>query len=219
MVLANSDRNRGRAQRNPTAAGVGAVGLGPRGQGRRSARRRAPLAASAKLSPLAPPAARGPVDPMPGLRRDFEVAPAAYIAQHPIPGEPLGFSQTKFDPTSGPIVDPSTSGEMTYGPYEEEFFDSDDPEGPAPAVSSGEWIRNGFWYADVAATYFDRSAAVKNDVPLSFDFITADKPQPQYPSLRKRPGLPAWRELHAGALYQDATFAIAIIRSSSRFWA
>lgn len=133
----------------------------------------APLATSAKLGPQAPPLARGAVDPMPGLRRDFEVAPAAYIAQHPIPGEPLGFSQTKFNPTSGPIVDPSTSSEMTYGPYEEEFFDSDDPEGPAPAVSSGEWIRNGFWYADVAATYFDRSAAVKNDVPLSFDFITA----------------------------------------------
>jgi hypothetical protein len=133
----------------------------------------APLGAAARLRPAAPPQGRGPLDPMPGLRRDVEVAPAAYIAQHPIPNEPLGFSQSKFNPNSGPIVDPSISGETTYADFGTEYYESDDPDGAAPAVSSGEWIRNGCWYADVGATYFNRSAAVKNDVPLSFDFITA----------------------------------------------
>src|SRR5690606_14585492 len=46
-----------------------------------------------------------------------------------------------------------------------------DPEGPAPAVSSGEWIRNGCWYVDLRATYIDRAANIKNDVPLSFEFV------------------------------------------------
>jgi hypothetical protein len=131
----------------------------------------APVRASAKQRP-APPQPRGPVDPMPGMRRDTEVVPAAFIAQHPIPNEPLGFSQSKFNPTSGPIVDPSISGETTYADFGGEFYDSGYPDGEAPAVSSGEWIRNGCWYADVAATYFNRSAAVKNRVPLSFELIS-----------------------------------------------
>jgi hypothetical protein len=53
---------------------------------------------------------------MPGMKRDVQVAPAAYVAQAGIPGEPLGFSAAKFNPNPGPAVYPGESSAVTYGP-------------------------------------------------------------------------------------------------------
>ncbi len=128
---------------------------------------------STRLSPTGPPVGKEPVDPMPGMRHEPQVVRAAYVAQDQFPPEPLGFSAARFNPNPGPAVDPASGPGMSYGPYKSgnfEFYDPHDPDEEAPTVSSGEWIRNGCWYADVGVTYFSRSAAVKNDVPLAFEF-------------------------------------------------
>jgi hypothetical protein len=132
--------------------------------------RGASLAKTQTLSPVGAPVGRAALDPMPGRKLDAQVAPAAYVAQIGPANEPLGFSAARFNPSAAPIVDPGISSGVSFGP-EYENFDSIDPEGPAPAVSSGEWIRNGCWYIDVRATYIDRAANIKNDVPLSFEFV------------------------------------------------
>ncbi len=113
---------------------------------------------------------------MPGMKRDVQVAPAAYVAQAGIPGEPLGFSAARFNPSPGPAVFPGESSAVTYGPEYEDFH-SDDPMAPPPAASSGEWLRNGCWYVDVAANYLQRSANIKNDAPLSFEFFNQFVPE------------------------------------------
>jgi len=113
---------------------------------------------------------------MHGMKRDVQVAPAAYVAQAGLPGEPLGFSAARFNPNPGPAVYPGESSAVTYGPEYEDFY-SDDPMGPPPAASSGEWLRNGCWYVDVAANYLQRSANIKNDVPLSFEFFNVLVPE------------------------------------------
>lgn len=62
---------------------------------------------------------------------------------------------------------------MSYGPYKSnnfEFYDPHDPDEEAPATSSGEWLRNGCWYADVAVTYISRSVGIKNDAQLASEF-------------------------------------------------
>lgn len=112
---------------------------------------------------------------MPGMKRDVNVGPAAYVAGADLPNEPLGFSSSRFNPTPGPAVYPGESSAVTYGP-EFEDFDNDDPMAPPPTASSGEWLRNGCWYVDVAANYMQRSANVKNDVPLSFEFFNQFTP-------------------------------------------
>ncbi len=106
---------------------------------------------------------------------DPAVAPAAYVAQHPIPDEPLGFSQSRFQPSTS-YFDPATTYGLFEGPDVAEFGGMDegiDFDGPAPTVSSGEWLRNGHWYAEASVVYLDRMANVKNDVHLSFEAISA----------------------------------------------
>lgn len=146
-----------------------AVGPAARGEDAPGRLRAAPRANSTTLNPAGPPVGRAPLDPMPGMMRDVEVAPAAYVAQAGIPGEPLGFSAARFNPNPGPVVHPGESSAVTYGPEYEDFYNPD-PTAPPPSASSGEWLRNGCWYVDVAATYYQRSASVKNDVPLSVEF-------------------------------------------------
>ncbi len=151
--------------------------------------------ASAKLSPSdRVPAGRPALDPMPGLRHpivDEAVVPAAYVAREEYPPEPLGFSAARFNPNPGPLVDPALGPGMTYGPYRGsfEFYDPHDPDSPAPTVSSGAWIRTGCWYGDVAATYIGRSAAVKNDIKMSFDFFSQQNVIASQQDMGYQPGL------------------------------
>ena len=123
--------------------------------------------ASHALAPAGPPVEQ--VDE--GFVVD-DVEPSVYIAQHPNPHEPLGFSASYFDPQARPMmVDPAASSGAFDGPVIEEYDAHPvDPFAPAPAVSSGDWLRNGFWYTEQSAVYLSRTAMVKNDVQLAFDF-------------------------------------------------
>ena len=96
---------------------------------------------------------------------DPSVVPANYVAQHPNPGEPLGFSESRFTP--GTAVDPElNSGVLVDDPIIEEFYDDMDPDAPAPTVSSGEWIRNGRWYTQQSVVYMIRNVSdEKRDSP------------------------------------------------------
>lgn len=98
-----------------------------------------------------------------------EVQPARYIAQHPNPDEPLGFSGARFAPQAGPLVDPAMTSGVFDAPFEP-FHESPDPHAPAPAVSSGDWLRNGHWYAEQSVVYVSRTANIKNDVRLAIEF-------------------------------------------------
>jgi hypothetical protein len=100
------------------------------------------------------------------------VGPAPYVAQEPNPGEPLGFSGAQFAPRPGPAVDPAMTAGVFDAPYIASYFDPADPDAPAPSVSSGEWLRNGRWYTEQSVIYWSRTANVKNDVPLAFEFIS-----------------------------------------------
>jgi hypothetical protein len=98
-----------------------------------------------------------------------EGGPTGWYATHPNPDEPLGFSGAMMtlaapeDPRANPGI-----LEEPYPPYEpiQQPFDLD---APAPAVSSGEWVRDGFWYTQQSAVYMSRSVSVKNSVILAFD--------------------------------------------------
>jgi hypothetical protein len=134
------------------------------------------------LSPQAPPVAEeghGPAMPSP-LDQEFydEPAPAGsvYVAQHPDPSEPLGFSGSAFAPRPGPAVDPTASPGVFDAPVITSYFDPADPDSPAPSVSSGDWLRNGRWYTEQSAVYMTRQANVKNDVRLAFDPINPLNP-------------------------------------------
>ncbi|MEX0675423.1 MAG: hypothetical protein WD063_00010 [Pirellulales bacterium] len=135
---------------------------------------RQPRAAESNLalSPSGPPIASESSLPMPEMvRAEPEELPARYIAQHPNPDEPLGFSGARFAPQPGPVVDPA----MTSGVFDvpiEPFYESPDPHAPAPTVSSGDWLRSGHWYMEQSAVYVTRTPSVKNDVRLAFEFIT-----------------------------------------------
>ncbi len=128
------------------------------------------------------------MDPMPGLKRNTGVAPAAYVAQAGIPGEPLGFSAARFNPNPGPLVHPGESSAVTYGPEFEDFY-NDDPTAPPPTATSGEWLRNGCWYVDAAANYMQRSANIKNDIVLAIDLADPNDPFGPPTDMGYEPGL------------------------------
>ncbi|MEX2114383.1 MAG: hypothetical protein WD845_14410 [Pirellulales bacterium] len=157
---------------------------------------------------------------------DSAVEPAAWYAQHPNPSEPLGFSGARMtsartgrtsvapEPVEGEYAsetyapdefmpaefapDETASGE--YLPMDEsgEYFDA-----PAPAVSSGEWLRNGCWYTQQSAVYFSRSVGPKNSQILAteFDatFFEHDSPFLQIPiDMGWEPGLRSTLGRHIG---------------------
>lgn len=99
-----------------------------------------------------------------------DVSPVQYMAQHDDPSEPLGFSGARFSP--GTPVDPGFNSGVLYD-EPVEFSDPLDPEGPAPAVSSGEWIRSGCWYTEQDVVYFSRSTNPKNEIRLAVDNSSA----------------------------------------------
>jgi hypothetical protein len=121
-------------------------------------------------SPLEP-------QPLPGPRRrgsrsGHAVQQARYIAQHPRPDEPLGFSNTLMAPTGSPVDPAETPGIFEEAPVE----DTSDPldlDAPAPTVSSGAWLRDGCWYTQQSAVFMSRSTNTKNSVNLATDLSSA----------------------------------------------
>jgi hypothetical protein len=97
-----------------------------------------------------------------------------YVAQHPNPNEPLGFSQARFNPS--PAVDPGMDSGLLSAEPIEEYYDPTDPDAPAPTVSSGEWLQSGRWYATQSAVYITRSTSVKNITRLATDLSSAAIP-------------------------------------------
>ncbi|HJX10139.1 MAG TPA: hypothetical protein VJ733_06510 [Candidatus Binatia bacterium] len=127
------------------------------------------------LWPSAPPVERGRTSD--GTFDAFSgraERPVQYIAQHPNPTEPLGFEGARFSP--GAPVDPGLNSGIFVDEPIEEFYDPLDPESPAPAVSSGEWIRNGCWYTQQSAVYMIRNVNIKNETRLATDLSSAILP-------------------------------------------
>jgi len=107
--------------------------------------------------------------------------------------EPLGFSEARFNP-SQPVDPAINSGALMDDPPPEEFYYPEDPDAPAPTVSSGEWLRNGIWYTRQDAIYWTRSVSVKNITRLATDLSSAALPQDLShleiaPSMGYAPGL------------------------------
>lgn len=115
-----------------------------------------------------------PSDPAEKTMFDPAVQPAHYIAHHPHPDEPLGFSGAKFLPGDG--VDPGLNGGFLVDDPIGEFADPLDPDAPAPVVSSGEWLRSGCWYTEQSVVYMIRNVSVKNETRLAFDFSSSRLP-------------------------------------------
>ena len=84
--------------------------------------------------------------------------------------EPLGFSGARFQPSAP--VDPSLGESLFEEPIE--MADPYDPDAPVPALSSGDWLRNGRWYTQQSAVYMSRSTNVKNSIVLSTDFTSSN---------------------------------------------
>ena len=104
------------------------------------------------------------------LHAEPDVQPARYIVQHPNPDEPLGFSGARFAPQAGPVVDPAMTSGVFDTPFEP-FHESPDPHAPAPAVSSGDWLRDGHWYTEQSVVYVSRTASFRNNVRLAVELI------------------------------------------------
>ena len=133
------------------------------------------------------PAQRTPDSSFELLRTDFDapaggrilsdpnVKPARYVAEHPNPNEPLGFEGARFMP--GTAVDPALNSGVLVDEPIEEYFDETDPDAPAPTVSSGEWLRNGCWYAEQSVVYMIRNVNVKNEITLATDLSSSVLPQ------------------------------------------
>jgi hypothetical protein len=111
--------------------------------------------------------------PQAGASDGSSVRQAQYVAQQPDAGAPLGFNGAHFQP-SAPI-DPSQDPGIFDEPVEE-IHEPFDLGAPAPAVSSGDWIRTGRWYTEQSAVYMDRSTTVKNSVVLGTDFSSSSVP-------------------------------------------
>lgn len=164
-----------------------------------------------------------PKPPSNRVIRDPGVEQAAWYAQHPNPNEPLGFSGAKMSarmgrtPVSpGPEVDEYVPDGEAFVPegYEPQEYDSpgyephefmslEEYDAPAPAVSSGEWIRNGCWYTQQSAVYFSRSAGPKNSQILATELQATvfphDNPFLQIPiDMGWEPGLRSMLGRHIG---------------------
>ncbi len=111
--------------------------------------------------------------------------PDAWYESHPDSTEPLGFADGHL-PTAAPNGAVHTErllGEG-YAPIHEPM----DLHAPAPAVSSGEWLRDGFWYTEQSAVYINRSAGVRNSIILGIEFQATVLPE-ENPRLDIRPGI------------------------------
>lgn len=62
-----------------------------------------------------------------------------------------------------------THGFLDEGSEYEPIDESMVYDGPAPTASSGEWVKNGYWYSHQIATYLSRSTNSKNSIILARD--------------------------------------------------
>jgi hypothetical protein len=114
-----------------------------------------------------------------------DVEPDAWHTSYVDPMEPSGFSGERMTPAQPDGVGPNSEYfEQEYMPFHEQMeFDA-----PAPAVSSGEWLRNAFWYTEQSVVYLDRSAGIRNSIILGVDLQATILPH-DFPTLDIRPGM------------------------------
>ena len=101
-------------------------------------------------------------------------ADSAWYASYADPNEPLGFSGAAMAP-NGPV-----DANNVAGAFDEQYEPIHEPmhlHAPAPAVSSGEWLRDGCWYTQQSAVYLGPSVGPKNDVILATDFQQGVPPE------------------------------------------
>ncbi len=110
-----------------------------------------------------------PFDPGPGFGGGPAFAAGPSYSAATAQSEPIGFSGARFQPSMP--VDPSLGASMFEDPVE--MSDPLDIEAPAPAVSSREWLRKGYWYTQQSAVFMSRSTNVKNSTVLSTDFSSS----------------------------------------------
>jgi hypothetical protein len=105
-----------------------------------------------------------------GYRRAAAVQPVQYDAHYDYPGEPLGFRGALMEPAMATDpVPPAGLFDQEYDQYEQ-IHEPLDLDAPAPATSSGEWVRNGCWYFQQSVEYMSRSTGVRNSIQLCTDF-------------------------------------------------
>ena len=151
----------------------------------------------------------------PGVRR------TEYVAQYDYPDEPLGFSGAMVNP--GSPVDPGRSEGMfeteIYAPIEEPM----DLDAPAPAVSSGEWVKSGYWYTHQSVVYMNRSANTKNSIILAKDIFATPLPHDNF-FLQVPLGMgfePGWRSTigrFIGRDYQNRDHALEFTFTGLTHW-
>ncbi len=101
----------------------------------------------------------------------------------PFVDEPSTSAGTETQPpmhTEGAVADGMVYNEQPGFAEEAMAWDA-----PPPAVSSGEWLKNGLWYTQQSAVYMERSSNVKNSIRLSEDISSS-----QIPHYRNRLELP-----------------------------
>lgn len=76
---------------------------------------------------------------------------------------------------AGPLLNPD-GAELLEAPAGDYHFVGD-PLAPAPAVSSGNWLRSCCWYTEQSVVYMTRTANIKNDVRLAAEIIPFTNPQ------------------------------------------
>lgn len=105
-------------------------------------------------------------------KRDPMVQRVAHHMQQPQEAEPVW--------THGALVEgdvPSEGGPLPgeyFEEYSEPYGTAVDLDAPAPTASSGEWLRNGYWYTQQSAVYMSRSVSVKNSPILATDFSSSN---------------------------------------------
>ncbi len=176
-----------------------------------------------------PPTITRPRDTRPAgeqMHYDSAVEQAAWHAQHPNPNEPLGFSGARMSsvrmgrtpvgsaPAAGGYLSEAYAPDefapaeyMPEGYVQDEYLPMDGSveyfDAPAPAVSSGEWIRNGCWYTQQSAVYLSRSVGPKNSQILATELQATvfehDNPFLQIPiDMGWEPGLRSTLGRHIG---------------------
>ncbi len=124
--------------------------------------------------------------------------------------------QTPVSPS--PVIDEHVPDSEEYvsegyepSPYEAPEYDSEEfmhmpveeYDAPAPAVSSGEWLRNGCWYTQQSAVYLSRSVGPRNAVILATEVqatvFAHDSPFLQIPiDMGWQPGIRSMLGRHIG---------------------
>ncbi len=91
------------------------------------------------------------------------------------------------------------------------------PYKPCEPGTSGEWLRNGYWYADASVLYMDRLTSGSNSVPLSAEFFPGSTVQVANLKVQQDLGYQPGMQISLGR-YLGATYATATTPWNSRSW-